>query len=74
MKSGDCHNITETFTVLSNAPESIDMTQIVPVENYLTSVYFSSGYKYSNINESKVYLSHLIQIYVPVLQLFLKLV
>ena len=74
MKSGDCHNITETFTVLSNAPESIDMTQIVPIKNYLMSVYFSSGYKHSSINESKVCPSHLIQIYIPVLQLFLELV
>ena len=24
MKIGDCHNITEAFTVLNNAPESID--------------------------------------------------
>ena len=40
MKSGDCHNITETFTVLSNATKSIDETQIVSIENYLMPVFF----------------------------------
>ena len=54
MKNGGCHNVTETFTVLSYAPELIDETQIVSIKNYLMSVYFASGHKYSNIDEADV--------------------
>ena len=54
MKNGGCHNVTETFTVLSYAPELIDETHIVSIKNYLMSVYFASGHKYSNMDEADV--------------------
>ena len=53
-KKWDCHNITETFTVLSNPPESIDETQIASIENYLMSAHCPSGHKYLNINEARI--------------------
>ena len=54
MKSGGCHNITETFTVLSNAPKLNDETQIASIKNHLILVYFASCHKYSNIDEADV--------------------
>ena len=74
MKSGDCHNNTESFTVLRNAPESIDETQSFTIENYLMSVYFPSGHKYSNINAARVKGFSILLIQIYVLQLFLELV
>lgn len=71
MKRGDYHNITETFTILSIAPETIVEAQIVPIENYLISVYFPDS-QTNMEQQSKVFSSCLILIYV--LQLFLELV
>lgn len=71
MKRRDYHNITETFTILSIAPETIVEAQIVPIENYLISVYFPDS-QTNMEQQSKVFSSCLILIYV--LQLFLELV
>ena len=71
MKRGDYHNITETVTILSIAPETIVEAQIVPIENYLISVYFPDS-QTNMEQQSKVFSSCLILIYV--LQLFLELV